>query len=135
MRHTRRNVLGGAALLGALILAVPACGSDTDSSDAGSTATTDASGTTGSGPLVGTFEITAGQCSGTTVSGSYFRMVSSGETVAAGPFVPTADSTGAGAPPTARSAPEPTVAWSPAAIRSSRTRPSTPPRTVWPVGW
>ncbi len=93
MRHTRRNVLGGAALLGALILAVPACGSDTDSSDAGSTATTEASGTTGSGPLVGTFEITAGQCSGTTVSGSYFRMVSSGGTVAAGPYVPNADST------------------------------------------
>ena len=45
------------------------------------------------GPLEGTFAITAGDCSSSPVTGSYFRMVQSGGTVADGPFVPNADST------------------------------------------
>lgn len=42
--------------------------------------------------LVGTFTITAGASSGTTVTGSYFRMVKPGGTVAAGPFIANGDS-------------------------------------------
>jgi hypothetical protein len=45
------------------------------------------------GPLVGLFKIDAGQCAtGAITSGSYFRMVKSGGSVSAGPFVPNADS-------------------------------------------
>jgi len=43
--------------------------------------------------LVGTFEATAGALEGTTATGSYFRMVQPGGTVAAGPYVPNGDST------------------------------------------
>lgn len=50
--------------------------------------------TTKAKPLVGAFKITPGTSSGTTVTGSYFRMVQPGGTVASGPFVPNADSTG-----------------------------------------
>jgi hypothetical protein len=48
----------------------------------------------GSGKLVGTFEVTNGAAadSGTVPTGSYFRMVQPGGTVDAGPFVPNADS-------------------------------------------
>lgn len=42
--------------------------------------------------LVGTFGITSGTCSGSTASGSYFRMVQPSGTVANGPFVSNADS-------------------------------------------
>jgi hypothetical protein len=43
--------------------------------------------------LTGTFGVAAGAESGTTVTGSYFRMVQPGGTNTAGPFVPNADST------------------------------------------
>jgi len=47
-----------------------------------------------SSSLVGTFGVTAAVCtSGAPTSGSYFRMVQSGGTTTAGPFVPNADST------------------------------------------
>jgi len=42
--------------------------------------------------LKGTFEITAGAESGTTLTGSYFRMVQTGGTSTDGPFVPNVDS-------------------------------------------
>jgi len=42
--------------------------------------------------LVGTFKVTAGAGSGSTVTGSYFRMVQPGGTSTAGPFVPNTDS-------------------------------------------
>jgi len=46
------------------------------------------------GPLVGTFSIEAADCgAGAPVSGSYFRMVQGGGTIADGPFVANADST------------------------------------------
>jgi len=45
-----------------------------------------------SGKLVGLFKITPGSCARATVSGSYFRMVQSGGSVTAGPYVPNADS-------------------------------------------
>jgi hypothetical protein len=43
-------------------------------------------------PLVGTFSITAGGCSGGTASGTYLRMVLSGGTNAAGPYFSNSDS-------------------------------------------
>lgn len=43
--------------------------------------------------LVGTFEVAPGADSGGTVTGSYFRMVQTGGTVDAGPYVPNGDST------------------------------------------
>lgn len=42
--------------------------------------------------LSGTFRVTAGSCAGATRSGSFFRMVQPGGTVAGGPFVENADS-------------------------------------------
>lgn len=44
-------------------------------------------------PLIGTFTITAGNCSGGSVSGTYLRMVLSGGTNSAGPFFSNSDST------------------------------------------
>jgi len=44
-------------------------------------------------PLIGTFTITAGSCSGGTASGTYVRMVLSGGTNAAGPYFSNSDST------------------------------------------
>ncbi|TPW15960.1 MAG: hypothetical protein FD127_424, partial [Acidimicrobiaceae bacterium] len=43
------------------------------------------------GDLIGVFEIAAGACDGTVVTGSYFRMIQGGGTVD-GPFVPNSDS-------------------------------------------
>jgi hypothetical protein len=43
--------------------------------------------------LVGVFKLAPGASSGTAVTGSFFRMVQPGGTVASGPFVPNADST------------------------------------------
>jgi hypothetical protein len=43
-------------------------------------------------PLIGTFSITAGSCSGGTASGTYLRMVLSGGTNAAGPYFSNSDS-------------------------------------------
>jgi hypothetical protein len=70
--------------IAALGVGLSACSSSSSSSSTTSPA---------NGQLVGTFKITAGSCSGTTTSGSYFRMVQSGGTTTAGPFVPNGDST------------------------------------------
>jgi hypothetical protein len=43
-------------------------------------------------PLVGTFKLDAGACSGSTATGSYFRMVLAGGTADAGPYFPDPDS-------------------------------------------
>lgn len=43
--------------------------------------------------LIGTFRLTAGTCTGSTVSGSYFRMVDPGGTVAHGKYFSNPDST------------------------------------------
>lgn len=82
------------ALLAALVLVAAACSSDdsSDSSDSNSSETTaeDAAG----GSLVGVFGIDAGECADAGVTGgSYFRMVQSGGTLEAGPFIDNADST------------------------------------------
>lgn len=45
------------------------------------------------GDLVGTFQLTSGDCTSGTPAGSYFAMVQPGGTADAGPFVPNADST------------------------------------------
>jgi hypothetical protein len=44
-------------------------------------------------PLVGTFQLTPGSCSGGTATGTYLRMVLSGGTNAAGPYFSNSDST------------------------------------------
>lgn len=44
-------------------------------------------------PLVGTFQLTPGSCSGGTASGTYLRMVLSGGTNSAGPYFSNSDST------------------------------------------
>jgi hypothetical protein len=53
-----------------------------------------ASGASGSAatPLVGTFKITAGSCSGATPTGSYFRMIFPGGSLTAGKFFDNPDS-------------------------------------------
>lgn len=81
------------ALLLVFALVAAACGSDGDDSSSGTTAgdTSETTAAAASGELVGTFGIDPGT-DGTEVTGSYFRMVQSGGTVADGPFVPNADS-------------------------------------------
>jgi hypothetical protein len=69
-----------------LAVGLSACSSSSSSS-------TTTTGGSANGELVGTFKVTAGACSGSTVTGSYFRMVQANGTVAAGPFVPNGDST------------------------------------------
>jgi len=100
MKHQRSSV-AAAAVLVALLLGVAACSSSSDSAGSDQTTTTAASGgstttkpTSGAGPLVGTFKVTAGACtSGADVKGTYFRMVNAGGTPAKGPYVANADST------------------------------------------
>jgi|CXWK01.1.fsa_nt_gi hypothetical protein len=104
--------------VGALALLSVACGDDEETTStteavAGTTAasdtTTAAAETTAAvaettvpatempvmyeGELLGTFTINAGDCSGGSAAGSYFRMVMAGGTVEAGPFIDNADST------------------------------------------
>jgi hypothetical protein len=61
-----------ALVVGSMVLAVPASAAPS--------------------PLIGTFSITAGSCSGGTASGTYLRMVLSGGTNAAGPYFSNSDS-------------------------------------------
>lgn len=87
------------ALTGALsLVVVAACGSSSKTSSTPSTAVTPSSSPSASpsptGPqaLNGTFRISAGACSGSSASGSYFRMISPGGTIAAGKFFDNPDS-------------------------------------------
>ena len=74
----------------ACVVVLAACGG---SSDKSTTTTAKKAATATSGKLTGTFKITAADCTaGAPISGSYFRMVQSGGTLTAGPFVPNADS-------------------------------------------
>jgi hypothetical protein len=87
MNRTRWIRLSAAPAV--LALALAACSSSSSSS---STKTTSKSAS--SSALVGTFKVTAADCAaGAPTKGTYFRMVQSGGTVAAGPFVANADST------------------------------------------
>lgn len=61
-----------------------------DSDDASEDDGEDAAGFEGT--LAGLFSINDGQCEGTAISGSYFRMVQPGGTLEDGPFVPNGDS-------------------------------------------
>lgn len=98
---TKRSGVVAAGL--ALMVFLGACGSESDgapSTDVAPPSTESVETTevpaeeTLEGPLVGTFVIDAAVCSEAgTVSGSFFRMVQGGGTVADGPFVPNADST------------------------------------------
>ena len=84
MRSSSRNrpvtkiaAVAGAVVASVALVALPASAKSSKSSS-----------------LVGTFGVTAASCaSGAPTSGSYFRMVQSGGTTTAGPFVPNADST------------------------------------------
>jgi len=84
------------ALLVIIALVAASCGSDSDSDDSSSDTTagdtTETTAAAASGDLVGTFGIDPGASDGTEVTGSYFRMVQSGGTLADGPFVPNSDS-------------------------------------------
>jgi len=74
---TKIAVVAGAVMASVALLALPASAKSAKSSS-----------------LVGTFGVTAASCaSGAPTGGSYFRMVQSGGTTAAGPYVPNADST------------------------------------------
>lgn len=90
---TRRLLLGVVVVV--TLFAAAACGSDGDEATSDTTAgdTTETTAAAASGDLVGTFGIDAGAFAGGEASGSYFRMVQSGGTLADGPFVPNADST------------------------------------------
>lgn len=88
--HPRMAAL--VALLAALVLVAAACSSDDSGDDNGSSETTEEAAAGGS--LVGVFGVDAGECADAGVtSGSYFRMVQSGGTLEAGPFIDNADST------------------------------------------
>src|SRR5580700_358124 len=74
-RNVLTSVVAGAvlALTWPLVVSVPSAGAAT--------------------PLVGTFTVTAGSCSGGVASGTYLRMVLSGGTNSAGPYFSNSDST------------------------------------------
>ncbi len=107
MTRTAHTTLGALAVAATLLLG--ACGGDDDASAPETTAaseTTAAPDTTApaaeesttvapaEGPLVGTFVVEAADCAnGAPATGSYFRMVQGGGTLAEGPFVANADST------------------------------------------
>lgn len=88
MRRSRLPVL--VALLLVVVVAA-ACSSDDKSKSKGGKTTTSASAA--GGKLTGLLKLTAGSCAGSTPTGSYFRMVQSTGTLAAGPFITNADST------------------------------------------
>lgn len=99
MRTSWVGVLAGSI---ALVAGLSACSSDdADVTSDSSVATQDTTSDTeapstespSEGPLVGTFAIDAAVCTdATAITGSYFRMVQGGGTVADGPFVANADS-------------------------------------------
>ena len=115
MRATRSTTRAQVAMTAALALFGAACGDDDESTTttaapattSESTDTPGAPGTTGApettmaagfeGELVGTFAITAGDCTDG-VTGSWFKMVMQDGTVEAGPFIQNADSTCAADP-------------------------------------
>ncbi|MFL6156440.1 MAG: hypothetical protein ACJ72D_10125 [Marmoricola sp.] len=71
-----------AVLLVAVLVVLAGCGSDSGSS----------SSTGGGKELVGTFRLTAGRCTGTAVTGTYFRMINPGGTIKDGKFFGNPDS-------------------------------------------
>ena len=98
-----------------VVLSLAACGDDEKSADTTlAPATTEAATTTAApttdapttdaptttvealsleGELVGTFTLDPGTCDGTTISGSYFKMVGPAGTPEDGPYIPNGDST------------------------------------------
>ena len=98
MKRNRSLRLAALAVLAAFTLLAAGCGDDGGGDDAADdTATTDTgaddSASGFEGDLVGTFEITAGECADAGVTaGSFFRMVQPGGTVEDGPFIDNGDS-------------------------------------------
>jgi len=78
------RVLAGAALAMLALAALDGCGSS-------STHTAIHTASAGT-PLVGTFRLTAGSCSGPSVTGTYFQMIQPGGTLAAGKYFENPDS-------------------------------------------
>lgn len=70
----------------ALALLASACGGGGGTGDGSSGGGSDGE------KLAGIFKVDPGECSGSEISGSYFRMVQSGGTIADGPFVANGDS-------------------------------------------
>jgi hypothetical protein len=70
----------GAALIALALGLLAGCGSSSHDASAAGT------------PLVGTFELTSGSCSSSVVTGTYFRMIQPGGTIAAGKFFENPDS-------------------------------------------
>lgn len=107
MKTNKMRITRVVAATLALVTFVAACGSD-DGSGADTTAPVDSSVVSDptaapaesstptaptEGPLVGTFAIDPASCAdASTISGSYFRMIQGGGTLADGPFVANADS-------------------------------------------
>ena len=97
MKRSRSLRLAALAALLALAALATACGDDSGDSDdsASDTTATDTTSTDVGfeGDLVGTFEITAGECTDAGVTaGSSFRMVQPGGTAEDGPFIDNGDS-------------------------------------------
>lgn len=82
-------------LIAASLLVAASCSSDDGDSDSESTTTAaESESSSGSGEIEGLFAVAAGDCTeGAVTTGSSFRMVQSGGTVEAGPFVDNLDST------------------------------------------
>ncbi len=92
MRHPHRTARLALALVACTVI-VAACGSSSSKSSGTSTTAAKKAAAATPAKLVGTFGITAADCTaGAPTAGSYFRMVQSGGTLAAGPFVANADS-------------------------------------------
>jgi len=98
MKRHRSLRLAALAVLAALTLLAAGCGDDDGGGEAADdTASTDTAADDGAsgfeGDLVGTFEITVGECADAGVTaGSWFRMVQPGGTVEDGPFIDNGDS-------------------------------------------
>lgn len=95
-RHTEFAAVFAAL---ALTVALVGCGSSSSKKSSSTSTTAAPSRTSGAGKaaagkLTGLFKVTAGDCAaGAVTAGSYFRMVQSGGSVEAGPFIANADST------------------------------------------
>jgi hypothetical protein len=78
-RFNPRVTLGLLVLVGLAFFVIPSTSADASGS--------------GAKVLVGTFDLNAGSCSGTNPTGTYFRMIYPGGTIAAGKFFENPDST------------------------------------------
>ena len=88
---TLRATVRATLVTAAVVLALAGCGSSGGTTGGSGSGTSGGSGGSG-GELVGTFEISPGSCTATGATGSYFRMIEPGGTVAAGKYFTNPDS-------------------------------------------